>query len=72
MAKKSNNATSTELDPNANAFRTPNAARFSGMSERTIQRLIASRELPSARVGKIRLVRRKDLEEFLARKVIAS
>jgi excisionase family DNA binding protein len=48
------------------AYRTPGAALASDMSERTIQRLIKSRELPSVRVGKIRLVRRKALEEFLA------
>jgi excisionase family DNA binding protein len=53
-------------DGAALALRTPAAARASGMSERTIQRLIASRALPSVRVGKIRLVRRKSLEAFLA------
>jgi excisionase family DNA binding protein len=61
MARKVN-------DANALALRTPNAARAADVSERTIQRLIASGELPSIRVGKIRLVRRKALEEFLARR----
>jgi excisionase family DNA binding protein len=50
------------------AFRTPDAASASGMSERTIQRLIKSRELPSVRVGKIRLIRKIALEQFLARR----
>ena len=47
------------------AYRTPEAARLSGMSERTIKKLIKSRELPSLRVGKIRLIRKKALETFL-------
>jgi excisionase family DNA binding protein len=54
------------------AYRTPDAARASGMSVRQIQRLIKSRELPSLRVGKIRLVRKKALEEFLAARENAS
>lgn len=61
-----------DTDALALAYRTPNAARASGMSERTIQRLIKSRELPSVRVGKIRLIRKKALEEFLARHEEAS
>jgi excisionase family DNA binding protein len=67
MVKKPNGGDSLAL-----AFRTPEAASASGMSERTIQRLIKSRELPSVRVGKIRLVRKKALEDFLARREAAS
>lgn len=71
MSKKADGKDKLAFDPGANAFRTPGAAAFSGMSERTIQRLVASRELPSVRVGKIRLIRRSALEDFLARKEIA-
>jgi excisionase family DNA binding protein len=48
------------------SYRTGEAARVSGMSERTIQRLISEGVLASVRVGAIRLVRRKTLEKFLA------
>ncbi len=48
------------------AFRTKSAAAFSDISERTIQRLVASGELASVRVGKIRLIRKEALEKFLA------
>jgi len=54
------------------AYRTPDAARAAGMSIRQIQRLIASRELKSVRIGKMRLIRRKALEEFLASREEAS
>ncbi len=49
------------------ALRTPDAARAIGVSVRQLQRLIASRELPSLRIGKIRLIRREALEKFVAR-----
>jgi len=48
------------------ALRTPDAARAIGVSVRQLQRLIASRELPSLRIGKIRLIRREALEKFVA------
>jgi excisionase family DNA binding protein len=48
------------------ALRTPDAARAIGVSVRQLQRLIASRELPSLRIGKIRLIRRAALEKFVA------
>jgi excisionase family DNA binding protein len=54
------------------AFRTAAAAKVSGMSGTTIKRLIKSGELASLRVGKIRLIRRKALEEFLARRESAA
>jgi excisionase family DNA binding protein len=62
------NKTAVSDEGLALALRTPAAARASGMSERTIQRLIKSRELPSVRVGKIRLIRKKALEDFLAQR----
>jgi excisionase family DNA binding protein len=48
------------------SYRTPMAAVVSGMSERTVQRLISEGVLPSVKIGAIRLVRRKALEQFLA------
>ncbi len=42
------------------------AAYVADISERTVQRYVASGELPSVRLGKIRLIRREALENFLA------
>ncbi len=41
-------------------------AQHLGVSERTIRRLIASRELPSVKIGGARLVARADLERLLS------
>ena len=51
------------------AFRVPDIARVTGISISTVKRLIKTRELPSLRVGKCRLVRRRDLEKFLESRV---
>jgi len=48
------------------AYRAVEAAKICGVSERTIQRLISTRELPSVRIGAIRMIRRAALEKFLA------
>jgi excisionase family DNA binding protein len=48
------------------SYRTPMAAYVADISERTVQRYVASGELPSVRLGKIRLIRREALENFLA------
>ena len=48
------------------SYRTPMAAYVADISERTVQRYVASGELPSVRLGKIRLIRREALEKFLA------
>jgi excisionase family DNA binding protein len=61
-----------KLAPAPIALRTPEAALASGISERTIQRLIKSRELPSVRIGKIRLIRKESLDKFLASREEAS
>jgi len=41
-------------------------AQLLGVSERTIRRLIASKELPSRKLGGARLVARADLERLLS------
>jgi excisionase family DNA binding protein len=64
MTKKSDSA-------EALAFRMADVARVSGISLSTVKRLVKRRELPSLRVGKIRLVRRRDLEIFLEGRVNA-
>lgn len=48
------------------AVRTPDVARILNISQRSAQRLISTGELPSLRVGGIRLVRLKAVEKFLA------
>jgi excisionase family DNA binding protein len=47
------------------AYRTPEAAEVAGVSIRVLQRWIASGELASIRISRIRLVRRQALEAFL-------
>jgi excisionase family DNA binding protein len=54
------------LNQHAIAYRTPEAAEVAGVSIRVMQRWIASRAVASIRIGRIRLVRRRALEEFLA------
>jgi excisionase family DNA binding protein len=58
-------------DSEALAFRVPDVAKVSGISVSTVKRLIKTRQLPSLRVGKCRLVRRRDLEKFLESRVTA-
>jgi len=70
MANKK--AKKVEIDPNAGAFRIPLAARYSSLGERTIENLISSGRLRSGKVGRCRVVRRADLDEFLARQVATS
>jgi excisionase family DNA binding protein len=64
--KKKSNASRGAAAGDVLAYRTCEAARVSGVSPRTIQRLISEGKLRSVRVGAIRLVRRKTLDEFLA------
>lgn len=47
-------------------LRAAGITRLLGVSERTVRRLIASKELPSAKVGGARLVARADLERLLS------
>lgn len=47
-------------------LRAGDIALLLGLSERTIRRLIASGELPSAKIGGARLVARADLERLLS------
>jgi excisionase family DNA binding protein len=65
MAKKKVSNKEVEVDL-AVAYRTPNAARVLNVSKRALQRLIQTKELKSFRVGKMRLVRRKAIEDFCA------
>jgi excisionase family DNA binding protein len=58
-----------EIDPLALAFRPLGAARVIGVGTRTVERLISTGELRSVRIGKCRLIRRKDLEAFLEARV---
>jgi excisionase family DNA binding protein len=44
----------------------PAAAKAVGVSSRTIQKFITTGELPSVQLGKRRLIRRVDLEAFIA------
>jgi excisionase family DNA binding protein len=62
MTKKSDSA-------EALAFRMADVARVTGLSISSVKRLVQRRELPSLRIGKCRLVRRRDLEKFLESRV---
>jgi excisionase family DNA binding protein len=53
-------------DPNAVALRIPGIAQALTCSNRAAERLIQTGQLKSFRVGRMRLVRRKTLEEFCA------
>ena len=58
--------TSRESDGTVRALRTQGVAHSIGISERAAQRLIATGELPSIKLGKIRLVRIEAIDKFLA------
>jgi excisionase family DNA binding protein len=45
------------------------AAHYLGLGASTLAELTASRELPSLKIGKRRLYRRADLDEWLASKI---
>ena len=47
------------------AYRTPRAAATLDISNRALQRFIETKQLKSFRVGRIRLVSRKAIEEFV-------
>ena len=47
-------------------LRAAGIAQHLGVSERTVRRWIASRELPSVKIGGARLVAKEDLERLLA------
>jgi excisionase family DNA binding protein len=53
------------------SYRVPDIVRATGLSVSSVKRLIKTRQLPSLRVGKCRLVRRRDLEKFLESRVDA-
>jgi excisionase family DNA binding protein len=50
------------------AYRKCDAARLLGVSTRTLSRLIKAGELPEARIGQLRMIRRSDLEALLDRR----
>jgi excisionase family DNA binding protein len=54
----------TETD-SVMALRTPGVAKALNISERSAQRLIATKALPSFRLGRMRLVRRSAIEQFM-------
>jgi excisionase family DNA binding protein len=49
------------------AVNVPEAARRLGVSPRTVAALIASKELPSRKIGRRRLIPVRSLEDFLRR-----
>lgn len=48
------------------ALRLPEAARSLGVSVRTVQRLIASGDLPASRIGRVVVVEARALDALLA------
>jgi excisionase family DNA binding protein len=50
------------------AFRMVEAATLLGVSLRTLQTLVSSKEVRSLLIGRIRLIRKKSLEDFLRRR----
>ena len=65
-SKDTNGEKSKDTNGEKVSYRTPTAAYVADISERTVQRYVASGELPSVRLGKIRLIRREALLKFLA------
>ena len=53
------------------AFTIPDAVRYSGLTRTRIYELIQARELPSAKIGRRRIVRRVDLDALIERAVQA-
>jgi excisionase family DNA binding protein len=51
--------------PAAISYRTSMAAAVIGVCERTVRKLITEGELPSIKVGGVRLIRRSAIEKFL-------
>jgi excisionase family DNA binding protein len=49
------------------ALRVPEVAELLGMPARTVYRWVADGRLPAIRIGRVVLVRRKDLQEWLER-----
>lgn len=59
----------TEARPAKRAYRTPEAAEALSLSVRETERLIATGELESIRVGRVRLVPASALDAFVERKL---
>jgi excisionase family DNA binding protein len=70
--RKAKKAETKPIDPNVGAYRTEIAGRYIGVGHRKTEQLISSGELPSLKIGRCRVVRRKDLDDYLARQVAAS
>jgi excisionase family DNA binding protein len=70
MAKPSKKV--KEIDPLTMSFRPPQVARVTDLGLRTVETLISTGKLRSMRIGRCRVVRRKDLEDFLERQVTAA
>ncbi|HAJ02300.1 MULTISPECIES: helix-turn-helix domain-containing protein [unclassified Brevundimonas] len=49
------------------ALSIPDAVRYCGLSRTRLYELIQARELPSAKVGKRRIIRRADLDALIDR-----
>lgn len=54
------------------AFSIPDAVRYCGLSRTRLYELIQARELPSAKVGKRRVIRRVDLDALIDRHMAAA
>jgi excisionase family DNA binding protein len=48
------------------SFTVNDASRATGVPERTLRYFIKSGELPTVKIGRVRVIRRKSLDEFLA------
>jgi excisionase family DNA binding protein len=66
VAKKFKKRVRPVVDPNASALRVWGGAQVMGCSDRAFERLLKTGQLKSFRIGRMRFVRRKTLEEFLA------
>ena len=52
------------------AFSVPDAVRYSGLSRTRIYEMIQARQLPSAKIGRQRIIRRADLDALIDRAVV--
>jgi excisionase family DNA binding protein len=70
--RKVKRAETKPIDPNVGAYRIPIAARYMGIGSRKVEQLVRSGAVPSLKIGRCRIIRKVDADNYLARQVAAS